>query len=67
MKRRVKPWSIEEDYAQDAHEQRHAEATYPSEKANIQPIGSRNLLIEKMEEYDPGGKRAHEIAARFLD
>jgi len=66
MKRRTKPWSIEEDYAQDAHEQRHAEP-YPSEKANIQPIGYRSLLIEKMEEYDPGGKRAHEIAAKFRD
>jgi hypothetical protein len=64
MKRRTKPWSIEEDYAQDAHEKRHTE-DFPSETANIQPIGHRSLLIEKMEEYDPGGKRAHEIARKF--
>lgn len=66
MKRRTKPWSIEEDYAQDAHEQRHAEGR-PSETASIQRIGYRSLLIEKMEEYDPGGKRAHEIAGKFRD
>jgi hypothetical protein len=65
MKRRINLWSIEEDYAQDAHEQRHAEVR-PSEKAIIQHAGNRSLLIEKMEEYDPGGKRAHEIARGFL-
>jgi len=66
MKRKAKPYSIEEDYAQDAHELRHT-AGYPSETGNIQPIGYRSLLIEKLEEYDPGGKRAHEIAGKFRD
>ena len=52
MKIREKPYSLEEDLSLDLK--------------NSDDIAlMRPYLIEKLEEYDPGGKRAHEIAKKF--
>ena len=55
MKRREKPYSLEEDMALDAH----------NNYRNRMPWYYQ-VLIQRIEEYDPGGKRAHAIAEEIV-
>ena len=58
MNKTVKHGSIEELQAMDAKEE--LSGMPPEERKQL-----RRELIQKMEECDPGGKRAHELAAKY--
>ena len=55
MKRREKPYSLEEDLALDA--KMHFDRMGGRSEEQMRYIGDR------WEGYDPGGKRAHEVAS----
>jgi len=56
MKRREKPYSLEEDLSLDAGRERHEGQT----------DAEWLYKIALLEQYDPGGKRAHAITLRMM-
>ncbi len=50
--------------AQDARGQRHAKGR-PSYTSVVHRKGYISLLLEKIKQYDPEGKKAHEIAKQY--
>ncbi len=56
MNREIKHWSLE---------QYRAEESKKTHQDGILTDVERKSLIDKMEEYDPNGKEAHEIAKKY--
>lgn len=50
--------------AQDARGQRHAKGR-PSQTSVVHRMGYISLLLDKIKQYDPEGKIAHEIAKQY--
>lgn len=57
-------WTFAQHDAQDAHGRRH-EDVQRADTSVVQNAGSRSALNEKLEEYDPAGRRSHQIAAEL--
>jgi len=64
MELRNKYGSADEADSLEAREQRES-AIEPSDKSIVQRPGYRKMMIRVLEEYDPGGRKAHEIAAKY--
>ena len=64
MNKKVKHGSLEELISLNAREQRHV-SDRPSDTRIVKYKGYRKWLVERMEEYDPAGKRSHAIASKY--
>jgi hypothetical protein len=64
MNKKIKYGSTQETIFYDAREQRSS-SSRSSENTTIQRNGFREWLVQQMEERDPGGKKAHQLAAKY--
>lgn len=64
MELRNKYGSLDETYSLEDREERQA-TIETSDKSIVRRAGYRKMINQIFEEYDPGGKKAHAIAAKY--